>query len=135
MTIPPSADWKLADLTSLRGVHFALVLSTDGILTTPPVGINRDQADRVVAGCAGFLALARSLEDPLGVQDLQHVLIEWSGGLLFVRGAGDGSCLAVFTSAEIDPGVIGQAMAERVLRVGQSTLSTPPRPPTADAPE
>ncbi len=133
MTTPSPEDWKLADLAAIRGVRFALVLSTDGFHKIQTEGIGRDEAELVVAACAGIRSLAKSLESPLGVTDFQQSLYEWADGLLFVRGAGDGSCLAVVTTAEINPGVIGQAMAERVLRVGEGALSTPPRPPAADA--
>jgi predicted regulator of Ras-like GTPase activity (Roadblock/LC7/MglB family) len=133
MSTPSPEDWKLADLAGIRGVRFALVLSTDGVHRIQTDGIDRDEADRVVAACAGIRSLAKSLEEPLRVTGFQQSLYEWSDGFLFVRGAGDGSCLAVVTTAEIDPGVIGQAMAEQVLRVGESALSTPPRPPAADA--
>jgi predicted regulator of Ras-like GTPase activity (Roadblock/LC7/MglB family) len=133
MTIPSHEDWKLADLAAIRGVRFALVLSTDGVHKIQNGDIGRDEAELVVAACAGIRSLAKSLEQPLGVTGFQQSLYEWSDGLLFVRGAGDGSCLAVATTAEINPGVIGQAMAERVLRVGEDALSTPLRSPTADA--
>jgi hypothetical protein len=44
-----------------------------------------------------------------------------------VRGAGDGSRLAVVTEAVIDPALVAQQMQAQVLVIGERTLSTPTR--------
>jgi hypothetical protein len=49
------------------------------------------------------------------------------GGYLFVRGAGDGSHLAVVTDRVVDPALIAQQMQAQVLKIGASNLATPTR--------
>ena len=49
------------------------------------------------------------------------------GGYLFVRGAGDGSHLAVVTDHGVDPALIAQQMQAQVLKIGESNFSTPQR--------
>jgi predicted regulator of Ras-like GTPase activity (Roadblock/LC7/MglB family) len=57
---------------------------------------------------------------------LRQVVVEFDGGFLFVRGAGDGSRLAVVTRAGIDPGLVAQQMQAQVLMIGERTLGTEP---------
>jgi hypothetical protein len=54
-------------------------------------------------------------------------MVEFDGGFLFVRGAGDGSRLAVVTEPVIDPALVAQQMQAQVLVIGERTLSTPTR--------
>jgi hypothetical protein len=49
------------------------------------------------------------------------------GGYLFVRGAGDGSHLAVVTEQVVDPALIAQQMQAQVLKIGAPNLGTPAR--------
>jgi hypothetical protein len=57
------------------------------------------------------------------------VLVEFDGqgGYLFVRGAGDGSHLAVVTEHAVDPSLIAQQMQAQVLKIGMPNLGTPAR--------
>jgi predicted regulator of Ras-like GTPase activity (Roadblock/LC7/MglB family) len=61
-------------------------------------------------------------------------MVEMDEGFLFVAAAGDGSCLAVLTTATADIGLVAYEMALLVKRVGEH-LHAPPRvgaqPPAA----
>lgn len=124
-TIEPSL---LQEIVDVPGVRCALVLSSDGLLRTQTGTLGRDEADSVAAGCSGLLALANSLQEPAEADgDIRQVVVEWSGGFLFIRGAGDGSRLAVLAGAAVNPALIAQAMAAVVQKLGEYALSTPLR--------
>jgi predicted regulator of Ras-like GTPase activity (Roadblock/LC7/MglB family) len=57
-------------------------------------------------------------------ETIRQVMVEFDGGFLFVRGAGDGSRLAVVTETVIDPALIAQQMQAQVLMIGERTLGT-----------
>src|SRR6266487_903839 len=62
----------------------------------------------------------------------RQIIVEMEAAFLFVTAAGEGSCLAVLTSAQADVGLVAYEMAVLVKRVGQD-LSVNPRPtPTGD---
>ena len=54
-------------------------------------------------------------------------MVEFNGGFLFIRGAGDGSRLAVVTEMSIDPALVAQQMQATVLMLGERAMSTPRR--------
>ena len=127
MTSTPD-PWMLKELTEVPGVRFCLVATSDGIVATHRGEIDRDTAEPVGAACSGFLAIAGALRgQEIFVGTLQQVFIKWGDGYLFVRQAGDRTLLAVVTTADIDPGLIASAMAERIQRIGKPILSTPAR--------
>jgi predicted regulator of Ras-like GTPase activity (Roadblock/LC7/MglB family) len=71
------------------------------------------------------VALGIGMSREFGTGDsIRQVIVEYDGGFLFVRGAGDGSRLAVVTEATIDPALIAQQMQAQVLMIGERTLGT-----------
>ncbi len=120
--------WMLAELAQIPGVRFCLVLASDGLVLTHTDGIDKDRADPTAAVCSALVASASAVEEVAGFAGpFQQNFSQWSDGFLFVRRAGDRTCLAVATAADINPGLIAHAMAERIRQVGESTLSTPAR--------
>jgi len=125
-----SADngWMLELIRAVRGVRHVVVLSADGLLRvrtdhTPP-----DVADKLAAACAGLASLGHGISKEFGTgAGSRQVMVEFDGGFLFVRGAGDGSRLAVVTEPVIDPALVAQQMQAQVLAIGERTLSTPTR--------
>jgi predicted regulator of Ras-like GTPase activity (Roadblock/LC7/MglB family) len=113
-------SWMLDLVAEVRGVLDGLVkVRTD--VTDP------DTADKVAAACAGLVALGLSMGREFGRSDtLRQVVVEFDGGFLFVRGAGDGSRLAVITDTTVDPGLVAQQMQAQVLMIGERTLGTEP---------
>ena len=85
-------------------------------------------ADKLAAACAGLASLGHGISKEFGTgTGPRQVMVEFDGGFLFVRGAGDGSRLAVVTEPVIDPALIAQQMQAQVLLIGERTLSTPTR--------
>lgn len=117
--------WMLDLVAGVRGVRHAVVLSSDGLVKVRTDDTDPDTADKVAAACAGLVALGMSMGREFGEGDgLRQVLVEFDGGFLFVRGAGDGSRLAVVTGQGIDPGLVAQQMQAQVLMIGERTLGT-----------
>ena len=127
-TTMPDADansWMLDLVAGVRGVRHVVVLSSDGLTKVRTSHTPLDVGDRVAAACAGLVALGLGMSRAFGrTEAIRQIVVEFDGGFLFVRGAGDGSRLAVVTDAAIDPGVVAQQMQAQVLMIGERTLST-----------
>ncbi|WP_402466349.1 roadblock/LC7 domain-containing protein [Isoptericola aurantiacus] len=120
-------SWMLDLVADVRGVRHAVVLSSDGLVKVRTDVTDPDTADKLAAACAGLVALGLSMGREFGEDDtLRQVVVEFGGGFLFVRGAGDGSRLAVVTDAGVDPGLVAQQMQAQVLMIGEGTLGTDP---------
>ncbi len=121
-------SWMLDEIRSVRGVRHAVVLTSDGLLKVRTEHTDGDIADKLAAACAGLTSLGRGISDEFGSGgEPRQVMVEFEGGFLFVREAGDGSRLAVVTESVIDPALIAQQMQMQVLQIGERTLSTPTR--------
>ena len=68
---------------------------------------------------AGFQSLARGAGLQFGGGQARQTIVEMDSAFLFVTAAGEGSCLAVFSSSEADVGMVAYEMAVLVKRVGQ----------------
>ncbi|MCA5895210.1 roadblock/LC7 domain-containing protein [Isoptericola sp. NEAU-Y5] len=120
-------SWMLDLVAGVRGVRHVVVLSSDGLVKVRTDVTDPDTADKVAAACAGLVALGSSMGREFGAGNrLRQVLVEFEGGFLFVRRAGDGTRLAVVTDAQVDPGLVAQQMQAQVLMIGERTLRTDP---------
>lgn len=118
-------SWMLELISGVRGVRHVVVLTSDGLMKVRTDQTPLDVADKVSAACAGLAALGIGMSREFGTGDsIRQVVVEFEGGFLFVRGAGDGSRLAVVTEANIDPALVAQQMQAQVLMIGEQTLST-----------
>ncbi|MDX3187751.1 roadblock/LC7 domain-containing protein [Streptomyces sp. MN03-5084-2B] len=118
----------LAQLSQLPGVRFCLVIASDGLVVAHTDEIDRDTADPIAAACSALVGTATAAEGVAGFQGpFQQNFSQWADGYLFVRRAGDRTCLAVATTETVDPGLIARAMTERIKQIGEITLSTPAR--------
>jgi predicted regulator of Ras-like GTPase activity (Roadblock/LC7/MglB family) len=122
-------NWMIDEVTWVQGVRYVVVATSDGLVTARSDGTSEDVADRLAAACAGLNSLGRSVGNEFGSDSraVQQVMVGFAGGYLFVRRAGDGSHLAVITEPVVDPALIGQQMQAQVLKIGQRSLSAPPR--------
>ncbi|WP_338674408.1 roadblock/LC7 domain-containing protein [Streptomyces sp. SCSIO 30461] len=128
-------DWLLDDLaTRVHGVRHAVVLSGDGLAVGASDGLIREDAEHLAAVASGFHSLAKGTGRHFRAGSVRQTMVELERGFLFVAAAGEGSCLAVLSTASADIGLIAYEMARLVKRVGEH-LRTPPRlsatPPTA----
>ncbi len=125
-------DWLLDDLVSrVAQVEKAVILSRDGLAIGASSGLRREDAEHLSAIAAGFQSLARGAGRHFGGGHARQTIVEMESAFLFVTAAGEGSCLAVLTSASADVGLVAYEMAVLVKRVGQH-LSVSPRPAPAD---
>jgi predicted regulator of Ras-like GTPase activity (Roadblock/LC7/MglB family) len=116
--------WMLEKITNVRGVRHSVVLTSDGFVTVRCARTETEVAERLAAACAGLASLGKGIGGEFGDGTIpRQVMIEFGGGFLFVRGAGDGSYLAVVTEAVIDPALVAQQMQAQVLAIGEHTLS------------
>lgn len=128
MTQADENSWMLELISGVRGVRHVVVLTSDGLMKVRTDQTPVDVADKVSAACAGLAALGIGMSREFGTGDsIRQVVVEFEGGFLFVRGAGDGSRLAVVTDANIDPALVAQQMQAQVLMIGERTLRTEPR--------
>jgi predicted regulator of Ras-like GTPase activity (Roadblock/LC7/MglB family) len=125
---PVDNSWMLELIRTVRGVRHVVVLTSDGLLKVRTDHTPADVADKLAAACAGLTALGQGVSKEFGTgAGPRQVMVEFDGGYLFVRGAGDGSRLAVVTEPVIDPALVAQQMQAQVLVIGERTLSTPTR--------
>ncbi len=125
MTSTDGNSWMLELISGVRGVKHVVVLTSDGLMKVRTEQTPLDVADKVAAACAGLAALGIGMAREFGHSDtIRQVMVEYDGGFLFVRGAGDGSRLAVVTDTVIDPALIAQQMQAQVLMIGERTLGT-----------
>ncbi|MFF4580207.1 roadblock/LC7 domain-containing protein [Streptomyces sp. NPDC001389] len=120
-------DWLLDELVMrVREVRHAVVLSDDGLAVGSSSGLSREDAEHLAAVASGFHSLAKGAGRHFRAGDVRQTMVEMDEGFLFVAAAGDGSCLAVLSTAGADVGLIAYEMARLVRRVGEH-LYTPPR--------
>jgi predicted regulator of Ras-like GTPase activity (Roadblock/LC7/MglB family) len=125
---PVDNSWMLELIRTVRGVRHVVVLTSDGLLKVRTDHTPADVADKLAAACAGLTALGQGISKEFGTgAGPRQVMVEFDGGYLFVRGAGDGSRLAVVTEPVIDPALVAQQMQAQVLVIGERTLATPTR--------
>lgn len=121
-------DWLLDDLVSrVAQVEKSVILSRDGLAIGASAGLRREDAEHLSAIAAGFQSLARGAGRHFGGGHARQTIVEMDSAFLFVTAAGEGSCLAVLSSASADVGLVAYEMAVLVKRVGQH-LSVNPRP-------
>ncbi|RSS37808.1 roadblock/LC7 domain-containing protein [Streptomyces sp. WAC08241] len=120
-------DWLLDDLVArVREVRHAVVLSSDGLAVGASSDLGREDAEHLAAIASGFHSLAKGADRQFRTGGVRQTMVEMDDGFLFVAAAGDGSCLAVLSSAHADIGLVAYEMARLVKRVGEH-LHTPPR--------
>jgi predicted regulator of Ras-like GTPase activity (Roadblock/LC7/MglB family) len=122
-------SWLLDSLVGrLEHVHQALVLSRDGLVVAASQNMSREDGDHLSALAAGVQSLARGAGRQFNGGEVRQTIIEMEYAFLFVTAAGQGTCLAVLTSAEANMGVTAYEMAMLVRRMGKY-LATNPRFP------
>ncbi|MCX4514335.1 roadblock/LC7 domain-containing protein [Streptomyces sp. NBC_01619] len=120
-------SWLLEELvTQVTEIRHAIVLSGDGLPVGTSKALSRDDGERFAAIASGFHSLAKGTGRHFRAGRVIQTLVELEEGFLFVVAAGDGSCLAVFSDADADVGLVAYEMARLVKRVG-AHLGTPAR--------
>lgn len=120
-------NWLLDSLVErVSHIKQAVILSRDGLTVGASQGISREDAEHLSALAAGLQALARGTGEHFNGGDVRQSVIEMEDAFLFVMAAGQGSCLAVLTAADVDVGLVAYEAAMLVRRA-RPHLGTPPR--------
>jgi predicted regulator of Ras-like GTPase activity (Roadblock/LC7/MglB family) len=126
-------DWLLDDLvTRVTNIEKAVILSRDGLAIGASGGLSREDSEYLSAVAAGFQSLARGAGHHFGGGAVRQTVVEMDSAFLFVTSAGEGSCLAVLASADVDAGLVAYEMTILVKRVGEH-LAVNPRPVPSSA--
>jgi predicted regulator of Ras-like GTPase activity (Roadblock/LC7/MglB family) len=130
MTQPNAAGqlgWLLDNLVGrVQHVRQALVLSRDGLVVAASQNVSREDGDHLSALAAGVQSLARGAGRQFAGGEVRQTIIEMESAFLFIMAAGEGTCLAVLSSADANVGVMAYEMAMLVRRMGKH-LAAPPR--------
>lgn len=125
-------NWLLDSLVErVSHIKQAVILSRDGLTAGASQGISRDDAEHLSALAAGLQALARGAGERFNGGEVRQSVIEMEDAFLFVMAAGQGSCLAVLTAADVDVGLVAYEAANLVRRAGPH-LGSPPRSTAED---
>lgn len=134
-------SWLLDDLVNrVTQVKKAVMLTQDGLAIGASRGLSREDAEHLAALAAGFQSMARGAGQHFGGGQVRQTVIEMESAYLFVSAAGQGTCLAVLSSADADVGLIAYEMAVLVRRsnehlgVGLRPAGVPGRPQPQPAP-
>lgn len=121
-------DWMLKDLAeSVPQTRYVVVLSSDGLCMAKH-STDTDTADRLAAIGSGLQSLSSAVaaEFPFSDGRMRMVVIEVSGGFMYLMAAGAGAHLAVLADEGVDAGLVGGRMRDLVARIGEH-LTSPPR--------
>lgn len=111
--------WLLEQfVNNTSGVLEAITVSSDGLLLASSKGAHTENAEQLAAVTAGLASLTRGAADMFNMTSVEQVLIEMSGGHMFVASISDGSSLAVLAEKDADLGLVGYEMALLIDRVG-----------------
>ena len=120
-----NVNWLMVNFVrSTPGVDHALAVSSDGLLIALSSSLDRANADKLAAIITGMRSLAHGAAGELNKGQVMQVLIEMTGGYLFVSAISGGSTLGVVTSRECDLGLIGFEITLLVERVGAQLTPT-----------
>lgn len=129
-------NWLITSFTQrIAGATSAVVVSTDGLVLAMSERIVRDTADQLAAVTSGLASLTAGAARCFEAGAVSQVIVEMTGGYLFVTTVSDGSALAVMCEPDCDIGLIGYEMSLLVDRIGQvltpalraELQATPPR--------
>src|SRR5258708_2863113 len=110
-------NFLLDDLVNrVAQVMKAVMLTQDGLAIGASAGLSREDAEHLAALAAGFQSMARGAGEHFGGGQVRQTVIEMESAYLFVSAAGQGTCLAVLTTADADVGLVAYEMAVLVRR-------------------
>ncbi|MER7894529.1 roadblock/LC7 domain-containing protein [Micromonospora sp. NPDC094482] len=122
-----SLAWLVDELVGrVKQAQHAVVLTADGLLLASSRLLGSDDADHLAATAAGVHSLAKAAGAKFGDDVVRQTIIEMRSAFLFVSAAGDGACLAVLATEDVEPHLIAYEMAILVTRVG-AFLAAPAR--------
>jgi len=119
-------SWLLDNLVDqVEHVRQALILSRDGLVVAASRGLTPEDSQHLSALAAGMQSLAKGAGRHFRAGQVRQTIIEMESAFLFVIAAGQGTCLAVLTSAEANVGLIAYEMAMLIRRMGRYLAAEP----------
>jgi predicted regulator of Ras-like GTPase activity (Roadblock/LC7/MglB family) len=119
-------NWLLDSLLQqVNDIRQAVLLSRDGLVMAAGQSMSREEGDHLAALAAGLQGLARGAMEHCGASEVRQTMIELDSAFVFVMAAGEGTCLAVVSSADANVGVIAYEMAMMVRRMGKYLAARP----------
>jgi predicted regulator of Ras-like GTPase activity (Roadblock/LC7/MglB family) len=119
-------SWLLDNLVGqVEHVQQALILSRDGLVVAASRGLTSEDSEHLSALAAGLQSLARGTGRHFNAGEVRQTIIEMESAFLFVIAAGQGTCLAVLTSADPNVGLIAYEMAMLIRRMGKYLAAEP----------
>lgn len=116
-------NWLLVQFVEQTdGVQEAIAVSSDGLLLAASAGRDRDNVEQFAAVTSGLTSLANGAAQCFQFDSVEQLIVEMSGGFMFVSAIGDGSTLGVLADRDCDVGLIGYEMTVLLNRAG-SVLS------------
>jgi hypothetical protein len=103
----------------IAGARSAVVVTSDGLVLALSSRIARDTADQLAAVASGLASLTTGAARLFEAGQVAQVIVEMTGGFLFVTNVSDGSALAVMCEPDCDIGLVGYEMSLLVDRIGQ----------------
>ncbi|HLM65150.1 MAG TPA: roadblock/LC7 domain-containing protein [Acidimicrobiales bacterium] len=104
----------------IAGARSAVVVTSDGLVLALSDRIARDAADQLAAVASGLASLTTGAARLFEAGEVAQVIVEMTGGFLFVTNVSDGSSLAVMSDPDCDIGLVGYEMSLLVTRIGQA---------------
>jgi len=119
-------SWLLDNLVDqVEHVRQALILSRDGLVVAASRGLTSEDSQHLSALAAGMQSLAKGAGRHFRAGQVRQTIIEMESAFLFVIAAGQGTCLAVLTSADANVGLIAYEMAMLIRRMGRYLAAEP----------
>ena len=119
-------SWLLDNLVNqVEHVEQAVILSTDGLVVASSRTLAREDGEHLSALACGLQSLAQGAGLHFHDGNVRQIIIELEKAFLLVTAAGNGTCLAVRTSADPNIGVIAYEMAMLVRRMRKHLTAEP----------
>lgn len=102
------------------GVEEAIAVSSDGLLLASSAGRDRENIEQFAAIVSGLTSLAKGAASCFRYDHVEQLIVEMSGGFVFVTSVGDGSIVGVLAERSCDIGLVGYEMTILLNRVGRA---------------
>lgn len=114
-------NWLLLQFVEQTdGVREAIAVSSDGLLLAASAGRDRANVEQFAAIISGLTSLANGAASCFEFNSVEQLIVEMSGGFMFVSAIGDGSTLGVLADRDCDVGLIGYEMTMLLNRAGSA---------------
>lgn len=114
-------NWLLVQFVQQTdGVQEAIAVSSDGLLLAASAGRTRANVEQFAAVISGLTSLANGAALCFEFDTVEQLIVEMSGGFMFVSAIGDGSALGVLADRDCDVGLVGYEMTMLLNRAGSA---------------